>query len=140
METNSKILPTAGLVVCKNNRLLLVYSKKKQAWYLPGGKLDAGETSLQAVIRECKEELNIDLQQDRLQYYCHTTAPAYGEHGNTIMEQDCYLYELDEDIKPSNEIEDARFYAYEEYLSEKAQVIGVLKIFEQLRKDAILQY
>lgn len=133
-------LPTAGLVVYQNNKLLLAFSNKKQAWYLPGGKLDMGESSLQAIIRECKEELSIDLESERLHYYCHTTAPAYGEEKNIIMEQDCFLYELEETIQPNNEIGAVQFFSFEEYLLEPAQVIGVLKIFEQLRKDGLVKY
>lgn len=34
------ILLTAGLVVTKNNQLLLAYSNNKNAWYLPEGKVD----------------------------------------------------------------------------------------------------
>lgn len=54
-------LPTAGLIVIENNKLLLAYSKNKKAWYLPGGKIDSGENSLKALQREIEEELNIIL-------------------------------------------------------------------------------
>lgn len=30
-------------------------------WEFPGGKLEPGETGAQAIVRECREELNIDL-------------------------------------------------------------------------------
>ena len=53
-------LQTAGLVVIKNRKLLLAFSKNKQAWYLPGGKTDLGETAQDALLREIKEELDID--------------------------------------------------------------------------------
>lgn len=52
-------LATAGLIVVKDNKLLLAFSNNKKAWYLPGGKIDAGETSVQALQREIKEELNL---------------------------------------------------------------------------------
>lgn len=64
-------LLTAGLVVTKNNQLLLAYSSNKNAWYLPGGKVDKGETSREALIREIHEELNIDLQPDKIEKYKH---------------------------------------------------------------------
>ena len=39
-------------------------------WSQTGGAVDAGETTLQAALRECKEELNIDLQdQNQVENY-----------------------------------------------------------------------
>ncbi|WP_245973015.1 hypothetical protein [Sphingobacterium siyangense] len=40
--TTTKCLPTAGLVSIKEDKLLLAYSNNRKAWYLPGGKIDAG--------------------------------------------------------------------------------------------------
>lgn len=132
-------LPTAGLIVLKNNKLLLAYSKNKKAWYLPGGKIDTGETSLAALQREIQEELNITLDPALIQFYCHVTAPAYGENAHIIMEQDCFIYDLKEKIEPSNEIEDVKYFDCTMYAAEPIQVIGVLKVFENLKKDNLLQ-
>ncbi|MDM1297883.1 NUDIX domain-containing protein [Empedobacter falsenii] len=130
-------LPTAGLLVIKNNKLLLTFSKNKKAWYLPGGKIDKGENSETALVREIKEELSLDLVKEDLNFYCHITAEAYGEQ-NLLMEQDCFLYDLNEEIKPTNEIEAYNYFTFEEYLQEEIQVIGVIKVFEKLTKDHLL--
>ena len=131
-------LPTAGLIVVRGNKLLLAYSKNKKAWYLPGGKIDDGESSLDTLQREIFEELTIKLDSERLKYYCHITAPAYGELPHIIMEQDCFLYELNEKIEPKNEIDEVKFFDSEMYQSEPAQVPGVLKVFDKLTKDKVL--
>nr|WP_321522750.1 NUDIX domain-containing protein [uncultured Macellibacteroides sp.] len=131
-------LPTAGLVVVRGNKLLLAYSKNKKAWYLPGGKIEDGESSLDTLQREIFEELTIKLNSERLKYYCHITAPAYGELPHIIMEQDCFLYELNEKIEPKNEIDEVKFFDSEMYQSEPAQVPGVLKVFDKLTKDKVL--
>lgn len=131
-------LRTAGLVVVKDNKLLLAYSKNKNAWYLPGGKIDDSESSLEALHREILEELNIELKPERLKYFCHITAPAYGEAPNTIIEQDCFLYELNETIVPSNEIGEVRFFDLEMYKAEASEVSGVLKVFDQLTIGKLL--
>ncbi|HEY0432482.1 MAG TPA: NUDIX domain-containing protein [Chitinophagaceae bacterium] len=44
-------LRTAGLLHIKDRRLLLAFSTNKQCFYLPGGKLDAGETPATALVR-----------------------------------------------------------------------------------------
>lgn len=134
----NKALPTAGLVVVKGDKLLLAYSKNKKAWYLPGGKIDEGESSLETLQREIFEELNIVLNVERLKYYCHITAPAYGEDPPIIMEQDCFIYQLNEKIEPKNEIGEVRFFDIKMYQSEPAQVPGVLLVFDKLIKDKVL--
>ena len=131
-------MDTAGLIVIKDNKLLLAYSKNKRAWYLPGGKIQPGETSLQSLEREILEELNLILISDQLKFYGHISAPAYGEKENTVMEQDCYWYHLDTDIQPSNEIEAVDFFSYEKYKTEPAQVLGVLEVFRRLRLDRLI--
>lgn len=136
MEKTTK-LPTAGLLVIQNKRMLLAFSRNKKAWYLPGGKIDQGETAISGLIREIKEELNLTINQSELTYYCHISAPAYGENKNLIMEQDCYLYDLNENISPSSEIEAVRFFSLEDYKNEPAQVIGVLLVFEKLIADKL---
>lgn len=136
MENNA--LPTVGLLVIRNNKLLLAYSKNKKAWYLPGGKIDKGESAVNALQREIQEELNVTLNPQKLKYYCHISAPAYGEIPAVVMEQDCFLYEINEEIQAGNEIADVKLFNLEMYKKESVQVIGVLEVFEWLIKDKIL--
>jgi len=138
-SNKTKVIQTAGLIVIKDNKLLLAYSNNKRAWYLPEGKVDTGETSLQTLQREIWEELTLKIEAEFLKYYCHITAPAYGETGTVIMEQDCYLYELKEDIVPRNEIGAVGFFGNDTYEREPAQVVGVLETFKKLKSDGLLR-
>lgn len=56
-----------------NGEILLLkrQGEKTQAgkWGMPGGKLNAGETSLEAVIRETKEETGIDLTKSKIDFF-----------------------------------------------------------------------
>lgn len=139
MEKTSLItLQTVGLLIINNNKLLLAYSKNKKAWYLPGGKVDSGETPLQSLQREIKEELNINLDLSLIKYYCHIQAPAYGENRNVIMEQDCFRYKYDQKIIPTNEIEAVKYFDLKTYVLEEKQVAGVLTVFKNLINDNLL--
>ncbi|MCC9044146.1 GNAT family N-acetyltransferase [Myroides sp. M-43] len=135
VEQNWKNLDTAGLVIVDKGKLLLAYSNNKKAWYLPGGKIDKGEDSQAALIREVEEELSVSLDPNRLAYLCHITAPAYGEKLNIMMQQDCYIYQLNgEAIKATSEIGDVRYFSLEEYRKEEIQVPGVLMMYEVISK------
>lgn len=52
------VIPTdQGFILLKNDR---------DEWELPGGQLEAGEEPVDCVVREVKEELNIDVAVERL--------------------------------------------------------------------------
>lgn len=133
-----KHIHCAGLIVVQDRKLLLAFSNNKQAWYLPGGKVNAGETALAALQREIQEELNIALPAERLQFYYHITAPAFGEPNGLIMEQDCFLHQLQQTPQPSAEIGAIQYFDLDTYRKEPHQVPGVLIAFEKLRADELV--
>ena len=60
------MLYVAGGII-KENGLYLIAQRKKDddyglRWEFPGGKLDAGETGEECIVRELKEELDIDVE------------------------------------------------------------------------------
>jgi 8-oxo-dGTP pyrophosphatase MutT (NUDIX family) len=132
-----KQLITAGLVVIKDRKLLLAFSKNKRAWYLPGGKIDDGETTLTALIREIKEELDILLVKKELKFYTHVSALAFGEHPEIMMEQDCFLYDFTDTPKPNAEIEDLKYFNSNSYQTE-IQVPGVVLLMKKLKEDDLI--
>ncbi|HEX4374000.1 MAG TPA: NUDIX domain-containing protein [Puia sp.] len=132
-----KQLITAGLVVIKDRKLLLAFSKNKRAWYLPGGKIDDGETTLTALIREIKEELDILLVKEELKFYTHVSALAFGEHPEIMMEQDCFLYDFTDTPKPNAEIEDLKYFNSNSYQTE-IQVPGVVLLMKKLKEDDLI--
>jgi 8-oxo-dGTP diphosphatase len=53
---------TASVLVVDNNKLLLLKQNKSKFWLLPGGHIEDGELPHKAVIREVKEETNLDIE------------------------------------------------------------------------------
>ena len=62
-KTKNKV--RAILLTCANNKLLV--SNYNDVILLPGGSVDKGETSNEAIIRELKEETGIIYDIDKLQ-------------------------------------------------------------------------
>ena len=69
MEKQIKV--GVGVMILSNNKILLGHRVEKSedtggiyepdCWTLPGGKQEYYETMVEAVIRECKEETNLDI-------------------------------------------------------------------------------
>jgi len=54
-------LVIGGLLI-HNNKVLLIYHKKLNSWLPPGGHIEKNETPDDAVKREFKEELGLDVE------------------------------------------------------------------------------
>ena len=60
-----KITEVVAALIWKNNKFMICQRPAHKArgllWEFVGGKVEPGETKAQALIRECKEELNVIL-------------------------------------------------------------------------------
>ena len=65
LETKEKkIIDVVGAVIVENDKILCAqrgYGKQKGKWEFPGGKVEKNESPEDALKREIKEELNIDI-------------------------------------------------------------------------------
>ena len=64
-EQSRQIVPVVAALIWDGDRFLICQRPANKArgllWEFVGGKVEAGETKEQALVRECKEELNITL-------------------------------------------------------------------------------
>ncbi|UBH22101.1 NUDIX domain-containing protein [Macrococcus armenti] len=99
----------ANLVHMKDGKLLLVKVRENEHYYLPGGKIEAGEDDRTSLERELREELSLDLDKENMQYLYTVTGPAYPDTDKTV-ELRCYKYDGDiGDIQMNSEITDVKY-------------------------------
>lgn len=87
MTSKPRVL-SCGLLITSPQGWLMAHATRTTRWDLPKGKLDPGETPMQAALRECLEETGLDLHAyaDRLQDLgAHRYLPA----------KDLHLFRLD---------------------------------------------
>lgn len=101
--TDYEIHKAAG-VMLRGRKQLVVRSKNRKHFVEPGGKLDPGETSEQALVRELNEELSITVNESDLEFFGTYYAIAAGSSRKKLR-MDVYMVDAWRgEPKPSREI------------------------------------
>ncbi|WP_164122659.1 MULTISPECIES: NUDIX hydrolase [Sphingobacterium] len=96
-----------AIVIDQKGDLLALRKKSAPYFTLPGGKIASGETPLQALTRELKEELNLTLTAANFEFLgMHKTIAA--NEANTSVEGHIFLLRtsISQTLYPYNEIEE----------------------------------
>jgi 8-oxo-dGTP diphosphatase len=105
METIDKL----AWVYIKDRKVLMTRSKGKDIWYFPGGKREAGETDQQALLREIKEEVGVDLLPNTLQFIGEFETSAHGKPKGTMLHTKYYTADFEGIPVASGEVEELGF-------------------------------
>lgn len=115
-----------GFIFNKNGDVLLQKrSKNKKLWpdlwdVTAGGHVLTNEFGMQALIREVKEELGLNISEEEITYLVGST--SINEKGNIINKHfnECYLIKKDVDIEniklQEEEVSEVRWFSKEEIL------------------------
>lgn len=103
-----------ALIEIRDRKVLVALSKGKDKWYVPGGKREAGETDQQALVREVREELGVELDPTSITYFNSYEAQAHGKPEGTIVRLTCYTGSLLSTPEPHSEIEKVEYFSYDQ--------------------------
>lgn len=109
---NKTYIDKLAFIELKERKVLETLSKGKDIWYIPGGKREVGETDTQALIREMKEELLVDLIPETLKLYGVFETQAHGKPEGTIVRMTCYTGRYRGILTPSAEVVQMDYFEY----------------------------
>ena len=95
-----------------DGRLLAARSRGKDAFFLPGGKRESGESDEEALIREVREELTVALNRDTLRPLHVFEAQAHGQPEGVVVRMTCFTGDYSGTLQPSAEIEEIAWLTY----------------------------
>jgi len=120
----------------REGKLLSARSKNKELFYIPGGKREKGESDEQALVREIREEISVDLIPNSITYAETFKAQADGKNSETIVKLTCYFADFRGELSPDAEIEEIDFIGYQnKYLCS----LGSIKVMDWLKTQNLIQ-
>lgn len=132
----NKVIRKSAWIYIENNSVLSVRSVNRKKFYFPGGKPESGENKEEALIREIKEELSVDIIPDSIQYLGTFEAPADNHPADVLVKMDCFTADFDGSLLAAAEIREVAWISYKER-HKSSQVDQI--IFEWLLKNQLLR-
>ncbi len=120
----------------KEKQLLTVRSRGKHIYYIPGGKRESNETDEQALVREIKEELSVDLLPETIKYAATFKAQAHDKPDGTLVKLSCYYSGFVGEIKPDAEIEEVMYLSYRDKM--KSSVVTQM-VMDWLKTEGMIE-
>ena len=106
-----KTIKVVAAIIKKDNLILATkrgYGDFKGMWEFPGGKIEPDESPEEALVREIKEELNVEI---KVTEFIEKVEYDYPEFH---LDMDCFFCEIVSGEVILNEHEDARWLAKDE--------------------------
>jgi 8-oxo-dGTP diphosphatase len=103
----------AAWVHVRDRRVLVVRAGNSDAFYLPGGKPEPGETYAEAAAREVCEEVGLKLDPAELEPFADFVAPAHNRPPGTEVRLVCFTGgEPGGDPRAANEIAELAWFTH----------------------------
>mgnify|MGYP002522182066 FL=1 len=124
-----KQIEVVAAIIRKGDKIFATqrgYGEWKDWWEFPGGKMEAGETPEEALVREIREELSAEISVDEFLCTVEYQYPAF------FLTMHCYLCSLVMEALHLNEHEAAKWLTKDEldgvkWLHADVEVVEVIK-------------
>lgn len=126
-----KTIEVVAAIIKKQDKIFITrrsYGEFADMWEFPGGKIELGESREEALIREIKEELELDI--NNLEYL---TTVEY-DYPNFYLTMHCFICEICGGELVLNAHNDAKWVSLEE-LSTQKWVPADVEVVEKILND-----
>ena len=130
-----RLIDKLAWIEIQDGKILTARSENKDKFYIPGGKRENGESDEQALIREIREELSVEIDFNSISYFGTFEAQAHGHDPNVLVKMTCYFSEYSGIIKAASEIAEVAWLSYDEW--PKTSYVDKL-IFDDLNLKGLL--
>jgi ADP-ribose pyrophosphatase YjhB (NUDIX family) len=123
-------------IIIKNKKILLVEDFAASHKYPPGGSIEKSETKIQALKRELKEELCLELISQKKYISFELINVVY----NKSQIDYCFIVKIKGEPKPDNEIKNFNYYTKKEILNKEVEIPSAYfeNLIPQLIKDNLI--
>ena len=128
-----------ALAHISERKLLLVRSAGKSGFYLPGGKPEPGESELETLSREIREELDCEIDPSTVQHLTTTVAQAFGKPHGVHVAVKTFTGKLVGSPRPASEIEELRYFGLDEYRSMPSRAPAAEALLGQLVQMGLVE-
>lgn len=97
-------LLVSAIALVRDRRVLMVTARGRDVHYMPGGKIDPGETAAEAAAREAFEEVALELDPDALEELFEVRTLAHGEPDGRHVRMRVFRAVTDASPRPSAEV------------------------------------
>jgi 8-oxo-dGTP pyrophosphatase MutT (NUDIX family) len=112
IEPRGRTIEAVSWVHLEDQRILCSRSDGKSKYYIPGGKRMPHESELQALIREIKEELDVQLAPESISLLGVFEAQADGQPFGVLVRLSCFTAEYHGVPRPASEIRELVWLGY----------------------------
>lgn len=98
------VLEVAAVALLRERRMLMVTARDRDVLYLPGGKVDPGESAADAAARETREEVAVELVPGSVRELFTVVTQAHGEPDGRQVRMVVFAADTDGEPAPSAEV------------------------------------
>lgn len=102
----SDIIHKAAGIIIRDKKLLVERSKGRKFFISPGGSIEQGETSEQALVRELKEEFQINVTEENIKKFGTFEAAAAEQENKTVVMEVFIVERWEGEPHPDSEVEE----------------------------------